>query len=81
VVITIEEGAIGGFGSFVLNYLAQSGQLDHGLKIRQMCLPDIFIDHDSQGAQYEIAGLNAKHIVATALAALGREVVEAPARA
>ncbi len=81
VVITIEEGAIGGFGSFVLHYLAGSGQLDHGLKIRQMCLPDIFIEHDSQGAQYDVAGLNAKHIVATALAALGREAVEAPARA
>jgi 1-deoxy-D-xylulose-5-phosphate synthase len=81
VLITIEEGAIGGFGSFVLHYLAQSGQLDQGLKIRQMCLPDVFIDHDSQGAQYDVAGLNAKHIVATALAALGREVVEAPARA
>jgi 1-deoxy-D-xylulose-5-phosphate synthase len=81
VVITIEEGAIGGFGSFVLHYLAATGQLDHGLKIRQMCLPDIFIDHDSQGAQYDVAGLNAKHIVATALAALGREAVEAPARA
>ena len=46
-----------------------------------MCLPDIFIDHDSQSAQYDVAELNAKHIVATALSALGREVVEAPARA
>ena len=81
VVITIEEGAIGGFGSFVLHRLAQTGQLDHGLKIRTMCLPDVFIDHDSQGAQYEVAGLNAKHIVAAALAALGREVVQQPARA
>jgi 1-deoxy-D-xylulose-5-phosphate synthase len=81
VVITIEEGSIGGFGSFVLHHLAASGQLDHGLKIRQMCLPDVFIDHDSQGGQYDVAGLNAKHIVATALAALGREAVEAPARA
>jgi len=81
VVITIEEGAVGGFGSFVLHYLAQTGQLDHGLKIRTMCLPDIFIDHDSQGAQYEIAGLNAKQIVATALAALGREIADQPARA
>lgn len=81
VVITIEEGAVGGFGSFVLHYLARTGQLDQGLKIRQMCLPDVFIDHDSQAAQYEVAGLNAKHIVATALAALGREVVEAPVRA
>jgi 1-deoxy-D-xylulose-5-phosphate synthase len=81
VVVTIEEGAIGGFGSFVLHYLAQSGQLDQGLKIRSMVLPDVFIDHDSQGAQYEVAGLNAKHIVATAMAALGREVAEQPARA
>src|SRR6202023_1902593 len=46
VVITIDEGAIGGFGTFVLHYLAQSGQLDHGLKIRPMTLPDIFIEHD-----------------------------------
>jgi 1-deoxy-D-xylulose-5-phosphate synthase len=81
VVITIEEGAIGGFGSFVLHYLAQSGQLDQGLKIRTLCLPDVFIEHDSQGAQYDVAGLNAKHIVATALAALGRDVAEQPARA
>src|SRR3989440_1007881 len=47
VVITIEEGAIGGFGSFVLNHLATSGQLDHGLKIRTMMLPDLFLEHDS----------------------------------
>jgi 1-deoxy-D-xylulose-5-phosphate synthase len=81
VVITIEEGAIGGFGSFVLHYLAGTGQLDHGLKIRSMVLPDVFIDHDSQGAQYETAGLSAKHIVATALAALGRDVAQLPVRA
>jgi 1-deoxy-D-xylulose-5-phosphate synthase len=81
VVITIEEGAIGGFGSFVLHHLAQTGQLDQGLKIRTMCLPDVFIDHDSQTAQYEIAGLNAKHIVAAAMTALGRDVAEQPARA
>ena len=81
VVVTVEEGAVGGFGSFVLHYLAGSGQLDQGLKIRTMTLPDVFIDHDSQGAQYDAAGLNAKHIVATALAALGREIVERPARA
>ena len=46
-----------------------------------MCLPDIFIEHDSQSAQYDAAGLNAKHIVATALSALGRAVAELPARA
>jgi 1-deoxy-D-xylulose-5-phosphate synthase len=81
VVITIEEGAIGGFGSFVLHHLAMSGQLDSGLKIRTMILPDLFLDHDSPNAQYETAGLNARHIVATALAALGREIAKQPVRA
>jgi 1-deoxy-D-xylulose-5-phosphate synthase len=81
VVITIEEGAIGGFGSHVLQHLAMTGQLDSGLKIRPMVLPDLFLDHDSPNAQYETAGLNARHIVATALAALGRESAELPARA
>jgi 1-deoxy-D-xylulose-5-phosphate synthase len=81
VVITIEEGAIGGFGSHVLHHLATNGLLDHGLKIRSMVLPDIFLDHDSPQAQYERAGLNARHIVATALSALGRESAEQPARA
>ncbi|HEX3860779.1 MAG TPA: 1-deoxy-D-xylulose-5-phosphate synthase [Stellaceae bacterium] len=81
VVITIEEGAIGGFGSFVLHHLAATGQLDHGLKIRTMMLPDVFLDHDAPAAQYDTAGLNARHIVATALSALGREIAEQPARA
>jgi 1-deoxy-D-xylulose-5-phosphate synthase len=81
ILITIEEGAIGGFGSHVLHHLAMSGMLDHGLKVRTMCLPDIFIDHDSPYNQYEIAGLNARHIVAMALSALGREIAEQPARA
>ncbi len=81
VVITIEEGAIGGFGSFVLHHLAMGGQLDHGLKIRTMVLPDVFLEHDSPNGQYETAGLNARHIVATALVALGREIAELPARA
>ena len=81
VVITIEEGAIGGFGSQVLHHLAMNGLLDQGLKIRTMVLPDLFLDHDSPQAQYEKAGLNARHIVAMALAALGREMVEAPVRA
>jgi len=80
-VITIEEGAIGGFGSFVLHHLAMTGTLDHGLKIRTMVLPDVFLDHDSPNAQYETAGLNARHIVATALTALGRDIVQRPARA
>jgi 1-deoxy-D-xylulose-5-phosphate synthase len=81
VVITIEEGSIGGFGSHVLQHLAMTGQLDHGLKIRPMVLPDVFLEHDSPAAQYDAAGLNARHIVATALAALGREITEQPARA
>jgi 1-deoxy-D-xylulose-5-phosphate synthase len=81
VVITIEEGSIGGFGSHVLQHLATTGQLDSGLKIRPMVLPDVFLEHDSPAAQYDAAGLNARHIVATALAALGRETAEQPARA
>jgi 1-deoxy-D-xylulose-5-phosphate synthase len=81
VVVTIEEGAIGGFGSHVLHHLAMSGLLDHGLKIRTMVLPDVFLDHDSPQAQYDQAGLNARHIVAMALLALGREIAEQPARA
>jgi 1-deoxy-D-xylulose-5-phosphate synthase len=81
VLITIEEGAIGGFGSFVLHFLANEGLLDSGLKVRQMCLPDFFIDHESQYNQNDQAGLNAHHIVATALTALGRETLEEPVRA
>jgi len=81
VVITIEEGAIGGFGAFVLHHLAMTGTLDHGLKIRTMVLPDVFLDHDSPNAQYETAGLTARHIVATALGALGRDIAQRPARA
>jgi len=81
VVITIEEGAIGGFGSHVLHHLATSGLLDHGLKIRTMVLPDVFLEHDSPQAQYDQAGLNARHIVATAMSALGREIASQPARA
>jgi 1-deoxy-D-xylulose-5-phosphate synthase len=81
VLITIEENAIGGFASQVLHHLANTGQLDAGLKLRPMVLPDRFIDHDSPNTQYEEAGLNARHIVATAMAALGREGREIPARA
>src|SRR5690606_204626 len=70
VLITIEENAIGGFATQVLHHLATTGQLDAGLKIRPMVLPDRFIDHNTPTAQYEEAGLNARHIVATAMAAL-----------
>ncbi|MCC7272567.1 MAG: 1-deoxy-D-xylulose-5-phosphate synthase [Alphaproteobacteria bacterium] len=81
VLITIEEGAIGGFAAHVLQFLAREGLLDHGLKIRPMILPDRFIDHDAPARQYDEAGLNARHVVATALAALGRNDLSLPARA
>ena len=73
VLITMEEGSIGGFGSHVLDFLARSGALDHGLKVRPMTLPDIFIDHDKPEKMYGLAGLNAAQVVTTALSALGLE--------
>ena len=79
VLITIEEGAIGGFAAHVLQFLAKSGALDKGLKIRPMTLPDICIDHDAPQKQYDVACLNARHIVSEALTALG--VAEASVRA
>ena len=73
--ITIEEAAeAGGFGAAVLQLLAQEGALDRGLKIRTLGLPDRFIDHDKPERQLTDAGLEAKTIAATALAALGRDV-------
>jgi len=79
VLITIEEGSIGGFASQVLHHLAQQGLLEHGLKVRPMVLPDRFIDHDAPYAQYDQARLNARHIVETALQALGRAARVQPA--
>ena len=73
VLITIEEGAIGGFASHVLDFLARDGLLDRGLKIRPMYIPDRFIPHALPQEQYEDAGLTAGDIVKTALAALGEE--------
>jgi len=78
VLITIEEGAIGGFGAHVLHHMAHAGLLDVGCKIRPMILPDVFLDQDSPKAMYETAGLNAPDIVRTAFSALGREVKEQP---
>jgi len=72
VLVTVEEGAIGGFGSMVMQHLAWRGLLDGRLKIRPMTLPDRLIDHDSQPRQYEAAGLNASQIVAAVLGALDR---------
>jgi 1-deoxy-D-xylulose-5-phosphate synthase len=72
VLITIEEGSIGGFGSFVLHELADAGALDRGLKVRSMVLPDVFQDQDSPAAMYVQAGLDAKGIVAKVFEALGK---------
>ncbi len=71
VLITIEEGSVGGFGSFVLQFLSEEGLLDGGLKIRAMVLPDTFIDHDKPERMYAQAGLDAKGIVAKVQDALG----------
>ena len=73
VLVTVEEGAIGGFASQVLQLLATEGLLDRGLKVRPMVLPDLFIEHDKPEKMYDAAGLNAPQIVATVLATLGRE--------
>jgi 1-deoxy-D-xylulose-5-phosphate synthase len=71
VLITVEEGSIGGFGSHVLQTLAEAQLLDSGLKIRCLVLPDVFIDHGHPHQMYELAGLNASSIVRTARLALG----------
>jgi 1-deoxy-D-xylulose-5-phosphate synthase len=73
--ITIEEGAIGGFGSHVAQLLAEEGIFDHGLKFRSMVLPDIFIDQASPEAMYRVAGMDAAHIEAKVLETLGVAVV------
>ncbi|MGB0571604.1 MAG: 1-deoxy-D-xylulose-5-phosphate synthase [Alphaproteobacteria bacterium] len=73
VLITLEEGSIGGFATQVMTNLANSGLLDGGLKFRPMTLPDIFIDHEKPEVQYEQAGLTAAGIVTKVLCALGRE--------
>ncbi|HIF58562.1 MAG TPA: 1-deoxy-D-xylulose-5-phosphate synthase [Rhodospirillales bacterium] len=72
VLITIEEGAVGGFAAHVMQFLANTGVFDKGLKFRAMTLPDIFIDHEKPEKQYEIAGLKRSDIVATTLLALGK---------
>jgi 1-deoxy-D-xylulose-5-phosphate synthase len=74
VLITIEEGSIGGFGSHVLQTLAEHAALENGLKVRAMMLPDVFIDQDSPATMYAKAGLDAKGIVAKVFDALGRDV-------
>jgi 1-deoxy-D-xylulose-5-phosphate synthase len=69
VVVTIEEGAIGGLGAHVLTFASDEGLTDNGLKVRTMRLPDVFQDHDDPHKQYDEAGLNAPDIVATVLRA------------
>ncbi len=75
VLITVEEGSVGGFGSLVAQHLASTGKLDGRLRFRPMVLPDRYLDHDTQDRQYDVAGLSAGHMVAAALTALGREVM------
>ncbi|MFZ5692310.1 MAG: 1-deoxy-D-xylulose-5-phosphate synthase [Pseudomonadota bacterium] len=74
VLITIEEGSIGGFGAYVLQALADNAALENGLKVRTMVLPDIFIDQDTPAAMYAAAGLDAHGIVKKVFEALGREI-------
>ncbi len=81
VLVTVEEGAVGGFGSHVLQFLAGSGLLDRGLKVRTLVLPDEFIEHGKPDQMYEQAGLNAGGIVTTVLGALGRESLAGASRA
>ena len=70
VVVTIEEGAVGGLGAHVLTHASDTGLTDSGLRIRTMRLPDVFQDQDDPGKQYDEAGLNAPHIVEKVLSAL-----------
>ena len=74
ILVTIEEGAIGGFGTYVMQALAEQGLLDHGLRVRCMTLPDQFIDQDTPAAMYAQAGLDARAIVAKVFEALGKDV-------
>jgi len=62
-ILTIEEGSIGGFGSHVMKLLSDRGVFDNGLKFRSMFLPDVFIDQDTPEKMYEKAGLNSSSIV------------------
>ena len=76
VLVTVEEGAIGGFGAYVLQALAEHGLIERGLRIRCIVLPDQFIDQDSPNAMYAQAGLDAKGIVAKVFEALGKDATE-----
>jgi 1-deoxy-D-xylulose-5-phosphate synthase len=78
--ITVEEGAMGGFGAFVLQALAEHGALDRGLKIRTLVLPDVFQDQDKPELMYAQAGLDAEGIMRGALSALGADNISAAGR-
>ena len=73
VLVTIEEGSVGGFGSHVLQFLSTEGLLDGGLRVRSLVMPDIFMDHASPDAMYARAGLDRKGIVDTVFRALNAE--------
>jgi 1-deoxy-D-xylulose-5-phosphate synthase len=82
VLVTIEEGAIGGFGSHVLTFMANDGLLEKGLKVRTLMMPDIFMDQHKPEVQFEMAKLTAADIVESIMTALGREdELSQPARA
>jgi 1-deoxy-D-xylulose-5-phosphate synthase len=72
VLLTIEEGAVGGFGSHVLQFLSVEGLLDHGLKVRPMVLPDVWMEQASPDTMYARAGLDRAGIVSTVFGALGK---------
>ena len=76
VLLTVEEGSVGGFGAMVMHLLAERGALDRGLRVRSMVLPDVFIDQASPAAMYAQAGLDAKGIVAKVLEVLGKDMHE-----
>lgn len=76
VLITLEEGAIGGFGSFVAQCLAENARFDRGLKFRSMVLPDEFIDQDAPLKMYDRAGLNADAIVEKVFSVIGRDIAD-----
>jgi 1-deoxy-D-xylulose-5-phosphate synthase len=77
VLVTIEDGSVGGFGSAVMQHLAWAGLLDGGVKIRPMVLPDRFIEHNTPAAQLAEAGLTAKDIVRTVVEAMGQGAMAA----
>ncbi|MBM10025.1 MAG: hypothetical protein CMF69_10720 [Magnetovibrio sp.] len=73
VLLSIEEGSVGGFGAHVMHFLANAGFFDTGLKFRALAMPDRFLEQDSPDTQNDLAGLTARHIIASVLSLLGRE--------